>query len=468
MTSPAADSGLGLSSCPAHELVPLYGSEFAADPGKVYDELRQRYGSVAPVELEPGISATLVVGYDAALSILHDPETFPKDPRRWQDTVPPDSPLLPVMAYRPNCVYTAGAEHARLRSVVADSMAQVDLHALRTEVERAADKLISQFASAGEVELVSKYAALLPILVLNYLFGCPPEFEARLVAGCRVVLGADYGEDSEGGNADLTQCVTELVVHKQAQPGADVISWMAGHSVGLAFDELVHQVILLIAGTLEPEKSLIANALRLLLADERFGGDLSSGNLPIDDAIDEVLWSDAPISNFGITYPLRDVDFFGVRLLADQPVVLSFAGANTDPSVHNQARSGNRAHLAWSAGSHSCPAREAARLIASIAIEKLLDRLPGLELTVSTDELIWAPNPFFRTLESLPVRFPPVPVPNSQQAAGRLAAVVAGDRRDDGDRAPAPARPSRVVAPATAGGRSGKLWGVLTRWWDGR
>ncbi|MBV8931747.1 MAG: cytochrome P450, partial [Kutzneria sp.] len=450
MSSPVADSSQ-VPSCPAHDLIPLYGPEFAANPGKVYDELRRRYGQIAPVELEPGISAMLVVGYDAALRILHDPETFPKDPRRWQGSVPPDSPLLPVMAYRPNCVYTVGAEHARLRSVVADSMARVDLYALRVEVERAADSLISRFSSAGEVELVSQYAATLPILVLNYLFGCPPSFEDRLVAGCRIVLGADYGEDSEKGNADLTQCVTELVAHKRSQPGADVISWMAAHPVGLASEELVHQVILLIAGTLEPEKSLIANALRLLLADDRFAGNLSSGSLPIEDAIDEVLWSDAPISNFGITYPRRNLDFYGVRLPADQPVVLSFAGANTDPSVHNDSRGGNRAHLAWSAGPHSCLAQEAARLIASVAIEKLLDRLPDLELAVPADELVWAPNPFFRTLERLPVRFPPVSVPLARQDNGRPEVEERPDAAD---------RPLSVPVAARMGTRR-----QAKRWW---
>ncbi|MEV5839686.1 cytochrome P450, partial [Nocardia sp. NPDC052112] len=42
--------------------VPLYSPEFAANPHRVYDEMRRQYGSLAPVELAPGVPATLVVG----------------------------------------------------------------------------------------------------------------------------------------------------------------------------------------------------------------------------------------------------------------------------------------------------------------------------------------------------------------------------------------------------------------------
>jgi hypothetical protein len=39
--------------------VPLYGPDFAADPQAYYEYLRQ-HGPTAPVELAPGVEATLV------------------------------------------------------------------------------------------------------------------------------------------------------------------------------------------------------------------------------------------------------------------------------------------------------------------------------------------------------------------------------------------------------------------------
>ncbi|MBO1420225.1 cytochrome P450, partial [Streptomyces sp. FH025] len=44
-------------------LTPLYGQAVADDPHGLYARLRERYGPVAPIELEPGVEAWLVLGY---------------------------------------------------------------------------------------------------------------------------------------------------------------------------------------------------------------------------------------------------------------------------------------------------------------------------------------------------------------------------------------------------------------------
>lgn len=73
--------------CPAHatgEPVPLHGAEFAADPQAYYEYMRH-YGPTAPVELAPGVEATLVTDYSAALQLLQNAGAFRKDSRRWRD-----------------------------------------------------------------------------------------------------------------------------------------------------------------------------------------------------------------------------------------------------------------------------------------------------------------------------------------------------------------------------------------------
>jgi hypothetical protein len=82
---------------------------------------------------------------------------------------------------------------------------------------------------------------------------------------------------------------------------------------------MLHQLVVLIGAGVEPEQNLIINALRLLLFDERFGGDLSVGTLPVDDALDEVLWTDPPLANFSICFPPRDVELAGTRLREGTP-----------------------------------------------------------------------------------------------------------------------------------------------------
>ncbi|TMQ91391.1 cytochrome P450 [Actinomadura soli] len=400
---------------------PLYGPEFTRTPDRVYDRMRA-HGDLVPVELVPGVPATLVLGYDAALEILRDPDRFPRCSEVWEEEVGPECPVLPMLQARPNALFTNGAVHARFRSVIVDSLTRVHPAALRRYAEDAADGLIDAFAGDGKADLIAQYTRPIPLLVFRELFGCPREIAERLEKGMTGMLEG-VGDPAQS-LAMLEQAARDLVTLKRAKPGADVASWMLRHPTGLDDEEVTNQVGLLLASGTEPENSLIANGIRLLLSDDRFGGDLSGGSLPVEDALDEILWTDPPISNYGPTFPRQDVNFHGYRLPAHQPVIISYTAANTDPSrsggrggsfPHNETsrssanRKGNRAHLAFAGGPHTCPAKNHARLIASVAIEKLLDRLPEVELAVAPEDLEWRPGAFHRALTALPVIFPPAP-----------------------------------------------------------
>ena len=401
MTAQPAQDDVPASRCP----VRLYGAEFAEDPGYTYARLR-RDGPAARVELSPGVTATLVTSYDTALGVLRDPATFSKDPRPWQDGLPTDSPVLPMMGYRPNCQFLDGDRHARLRGAATDCLGYVNPNALRDHVEHSADTLINDFGPAGQADLLAEYAGPLTMLVLTRLFGCPPDDGKRLLANMAHLADAVDARTAEEANADLDECLRHLVRFKRGRPGTDITSRLLAHSAQLSEDEVVHQLVVLLGISAEAEQNLIANALRLLLSDERFGGDLAGGSLPVEDALDEVLWADPPVANHSITYPTREVQVGGVRLPQGKPLLISFAAANTDPARNSADTAGNRAHLAFGAGPHACPAQRLARLTASVAIEKLLERLPGMRLTRPVAELSWRPGPFYRGLTALPVRFP--------------------------------------------------------------
>ncbi|WP_433179272.1 cytochrome P450 [Actinoallomurus sp. CA-150999] len=456
MTSDAAASG-----CPVHTgRTPLYGPEFAANPARVYDALR-RHGPVAPVELAPGIPASLIISYDAALAVLRDPERFPKDARRWERTVSPDSPVVPFMKYRPACNKTDGAEHARLRAAVSDSLSRIDLNTLRASVERHSETLIRRFAGRGAADLRAEYALVVPLLVVNEVLGCPPEIGDRIVVAMQ---GFVENVDTAKSNRILLEAIGELVALKRARPANDLTTWILDHPARLTDEEVTEQFIPLIGLATEPEQNLIANGLRLLLSDKRFAGDLSGGSLPVADALDEVLWTDPPIANWAISYPVEDVEFRGVRLPADQPVVIGFAAANTDPSTASANRAGNRAHLAWGAGPHTCPVQGQARLIASVAMEKLLDALPDMELAVPAGQLEWRPGFAQRALTALPVRFPPTQAPPPPPPA---AAVWEGDPAQRGNTTPAAAANDPVPAPGPVAVPERRR-GALARWWHGK
>ncbi|MFJ8672081.1 cytochrome P450 [Streptomyces sp. NPDC093589] len=439
--------------CPAHAggaRVPLHGPEFAAAPEAFYEQLR-KYGPAAPVELAPGVEAALVTDYAAALHVLQNPDTFARDSRRWralkEGRVPLDSPVLPMMAYRPNCLFSDGADHMRLRQAVTDSLARVDTHRLSRHAERVASYLISQFSSRGRVDLVADYAQMLPLLVFNDLFGCPAEIGDRLVFG---ISGIFDGVDAEKANEVLGEALFDLVALKRATPGEDITSWLMGHQSALTDAEMIHQLVTLMAAGTEPMQNIIAGALRLLLTDEKYAGGQHSASLLVEDAINDVLWNSPPIANYAVHYPLHDVDLSGSKLGAGEPVVISFAAANTDPnlSVGRQTLS-KRAHLAWGAGPHACPAKDPALLVSVLAIEKLLNSLPDIDLAVPEESLTWRPGPFHRALESLPARFTPLRPDKRSTAPSSTVGATVGNAPVQQQGAP----------------QKGRWWSSFLTWW---
>ena len=417
---------------------PLYGEEFAADPGAAYDQLRA-HGPAAPVDLAPGVEATLVTSHEAALRVLQNPGLFARDSRRWaalnEGRVPLDSPVLPMMFYRPNCLFTDGAEHLRLRKAVTESLARLNVNRLNRDVERIADFLLDQFSPLGRADLLGDYAKLLPLLLFNQLFGCPDDIGDRLTRSMSALFD---GEDVMQANEDLTSCLMELVALKRRQPGEDITSWLIQHPAGLRDEELKDQLVMLMGAGVEPERNLIANTLLVLLSG---GGSGRRSGMRIEDALDSVLWNNPPIANYATHFPIQDVELGDVLLTADSPVVISFAAANTDPSLTDARESLSKgAHLAWGAGPHACPAKSPAQLIALTAIECLLNSLPDVALAAAADSLAWRPGPFQRGLVALPVRFSPTP-------GTRTSATRTGSARSTG--APAPTAPA-PTAPAPA------------------
>ena len=439
--------------CPAHQgdgLVPLYGPDFAADPQSYYALLRE-HGPITTVEAAAGTPAALVTGYATALRVLQSPGTFSKDGRRWRDfnegRVPAESPLVPMLAYRQNALFSDGAEHLRLRQAITDSLARVDSHLLARHVDRVSTYLVGQFSARGSVDLLSEYAKLMSLLVFNELFGCPPEVGDQLLSG---MGGLFDGVDAENANQDIMESMMALVAQKRAHPGNDVTSWLMAHPANLTDEEMLHQLVLLGGAGIEPTRNLIANGLLLVLSDERFFGGQHGSGLLVEDALDEVMWNNPPVANYAAHYPVHDVELDGVKLSAGDLMMISFAGANSDPtlSAARQTQS-KRAHLGWGAGPHACPAKDPAQLVAVAAIEKLLNQLPDIELSVPPASLTWRNGIFHRALVTLPARFTPV------RPASRPSAPTVPEQRNG----------AGIRPDSGAGGRESGWWSSFLTWW---
>ncbi|MGI5216942.1 cytochrome P450 [Nocardia sp. CA-290969] len=399
--------------------VALHSPEFAADPHRAYREMRSRYGSLAPVELAPGVPATLVIGYSTALRVLNDPERFPADPRVWQKDVPAGCPVLPMLEWRPMASRCSGQEFLRYRQAITASIDQVDMYAIHTVVENLAAPLINSFCADGRAELIEQYVFPLSFQVINYLLGSPPEIGGQVAAGIAAML---EGIDAEAGSRMLGEALMNLVLLKRENPAADITSVLLRHPAELSDEEVSHHVSQVFGTGIEFELNLIVNTLLLILTDDRFGGSVLGGNLTSRDALDEVLFNDPPLANLLVTYPRMPILLDDVWLPAHQPVVISMAACNNDPAIRSSELTGNRAHLAWGLGPHACPAQSLAYMIAEGAIDQLLDALPEMRADFPGGEPAWRPGPFHRSLAALPVVFPPgAPLAAYDESFGRPA-----------------------------------------------
>ncbi|KUL37170.1 cytochrome [Streptomyces sp. NRRL F-4489] len=416
--------GAGAAGPGGTEAVPLYGAGLSGDPARLYREMRARHGAVAPILLDGDIPGWFVMGYRELHQVTSNPELFARDSRRWHawERIPEGWPLLPFVGYQPSVMFAEGPEHRRRAGAISDALTAIDQFELRQICERLADGLIDAFAGSGEADLMARYAARLPLLVIAELFGFPHTEVPELAADIAASLNEDEG--AIAAHQRVAERMARLVKAKRERPGADVPSRLLAHPAGLAEEEVVIDLLVVMAAAQQPTANWIGNTLRLMLTDDRFALSLTGGRRSVGQALNEVLWHDTPTQNFIGRWAVRDTQLGGRRIRTGDLLILGLAAANSDPQVRpdftDAGSDGNQAHMSFSHGEHACPypAPEIAEVIAKAAVEVLLDRLPDVMLAVPDAELAWHPSLWMRGLVSLPVEFTPTYTPIPAVGAG--------------------------------------------------
>ena len=267
-----------MSRAPEVEFRP-YDSRFAADPYPVYARLRAE----SPVFYSAQTELTLFARYDDVRSLVLDGRlgrstdhlTTPKElaNRRRQagwDRLPNYSRYVRV-----NLLETEGADHARLRRLVAAAFGPRRIRDLRDRVRALVEGLLDERMEQRRMDFVADLAAPLPVQVIAELLGWPDQerhrlrpWSARIVRLYEKDHTTQDEERAESATTEFAAMLTELAAERRAAPRDDLISALTvvcDEGDRLSADELISTCMLLLNAGHEATANAAGNGLWALL-----------------------------------------------------------------------------------------------------------------------------------------------------------------------------------------------------------
>ena len=280
-------------------------------------------------------------------------------------------------------------EHRRYRSLVSKAFTQRALARRQEElVERVGGELIDRFAPRGRADLVREFTFPFPTQIIASLLGLPradyPQFQRWSISLLSFTVNRERGI---AASKALEEYFTPILAARRQEPRDDLISTLAHAEIDgehLSDEEIFSFLRLLLPAGVETTYRSTGNLLFGLLSNPEQLDAVRSDRTLIPQAIEEAVRWEAPL--LVITrVATRDTELAGVRIPAGSAVMPMLGAANRDedrypdPDRFDLFRAPTP-HISFGHGVHVCLGMHLARLEMRVALELLLDRLPGLRL----------------------------------------------------------------------------------------
>ncbi|WP_306999372.1 cytochrome P450 family protein [Amycolatopsis thermophila] len=387
------------------------------DPHALYRKLRED-GPVRPAIMPHGMRVWLVSGYAEAKALLADPR-LSKDANRAQELFrdritaaggePGPDPSGALLRF--HMLNTDPPDHTRLRKLVNKAFTARTVARLRPRIEQITDDLLDAMAARGRVDLLDAFAYPLPITVICELLGIPESERGDFREWSNTLLNSGPQENFHDAARAMAAYLTALVEAKRAEPTQDLLSdlvHVSDEGDQLSHEELVAMAFLLLVAGHETTVNLIGNSVLALLRHPDQLAKLRADPSLLPGAVEEFLRFEGPINIATLRFTAEPVPIGDVEIPANEFVMISLVGANRDgdrfdePDRLDVTRPAG-GHLAFGHGIHYCVGAPLARLEAEVALGRLFERFPGIELDGDPGGLRWRESTLVHGLDALPV-----------------------------------------------------------------
>jgi cytochrome P450 len=327
--------------------------------------------------------------------------------------------------------------HARQRGIVARSFTPRRLQGVLDSVETICNEVIDDFCEQGEGDLVEAFSQPFPLLVICDMMGIPrSEFDTVLRATNVILGGGDpemMGLPAEaftpgaidvaalsgalfGAGMELIGLMAELAEFRRKHPTDDLTSALVNAEVGeemLAPDEIGPFFILLAVAGNDTTRTATSIGMHLLSQhpEQRriWQDDLAATSAT---AVEEIVRMASPVTFMRRTVT-RDLTLSGQEFAEGDKLILFYGAANRDPRVFDDperfdVRRDPNPHVGFGGpGPHFCLGAHLARRELTVAFDRLLTRLPDIDVVGDPVHLDALGIPLVGGIKRLPVSFTP-------------------------------------------------------------
>jgi len=376
-----------------------------ADPYPYFDALRAQ----CPVRRERHHDVVMVTGYDEALEVYNDPDTFssclsvsgpfpeinvPLEGDDVSDLIEQHRDALPMSDQLPTLDPPTHTAH---RGLLMRLITPKRLKENEASMWVLADRVLDSFLVGGEGEYVKGFAGPFTMLVIADLLGVPEEDRDDFARVLHQAPGAGGGVGSTGdeslGHSPLEylyQRFSGYVEDRRRQPRDDVLTGLATATFPDGSTPEVVDVVRvaanLFAAGQETTVRLLGSALKVIAERPDLQHLLRRERERIPNFIEESLRFESPVKgDFRLARVPTTVG--GVDIPAGTTVMVLNGAANRDPrhfddpGTFDVARADARQQLAFGRGIHTCPGAPLARAEARVAVERLLDRTSDIRIS---------------------------------------------------------------------------------------